>query len=450
MTTKSTKPILWFILPSLLGLFIFIFPVFYTIDGEREMTIPIAFLSNLAGDILAPVIAELTITLAAISVIGSLLYTFTNAAWLQKPIFQSIFAVTPFWLIVRIIGFTLGLLIIFQIGPEWVWGPDTGDLIFELASLLITVFLFAGIFLPLLLNFGLLEFAGTLMNVIMRPLFRLPGRSSIDSLASWFGDATIGVMMTNQQYMEGHYTRREAAVLGTTFNIVSITFTIVILGYLSLEHLFFPYYMTIVIAGFVAAIIMPRIPPLSRFSEDYYEHATPQKEEPKDGRPLLKRAWQGALTRASQVHIVSTGKQGFKNVLELWIGVIPIVLAFGTVTIIIAEQTPLFTWLGTPFIPILELMQVPEAQAASETILIGFADMLLPALIGAEIQSEMTRFIIGCLSVTQLIFMSEVGGLLLASKIPVNFMHLVMIFLLRTIITLPIIVLCAHIVFMFV
>jgi len=79
--------------------------------------------------------------------------------------------------------------------------------------------------------------------------------------------------------------------------------------------------------------------------------------------------------------------------------------------------------------------------------LIGFTDMFLPAIIGAGIEAEMTRFIIVALSVTQLIYLSEVGGLLLGSKIPVNFKDLVLIFLLRTLISLPIITFIAHLLF---
>ena len=59
----------------------------------------------------------------------------------------------------------------------------------------------------------------------------------------------------------------------------------------------------------------------------------------------------------------------------------------------------------------------------------------------------MTRFIVAALSVTQLIYMSEVGGLLLGSKIPVKMLDLILIFILRTLITLPIIVGVAHLLF---
>ena len=124
-----------------------------------------------------------------------------------------------------------------------------------------------------------------------------------------------------------------------------------------------------------------------------------------------------------------------------------VVMALGTAALIVAEYTPVFKWLGLPFIPLLELLQVPEAAEASQTLVVGFADMFLPSVLGSGIESEMTRFIIACVSVTQLIYMSEVGGLLLGSKIPVTFLDLVLIFLVRTLITLPVIVLCANFIF---
>jgi nucleoside recognition membrane protein YjiH len=53
---------------------------------------------------------------------------------------------------------------------------------------------------------------------------------------------------------------------------------------------------------------------------------------------------------------------------------------FGDISLIIAENTPLFEYLGAPFIPILTLLQIPEASLAAQTMVIGFADMFLPAV----------------------------------------------------------------------
>lgn len=432
----------WFLLPSLIGVLIFMVPV---PDSAGSVTIPIAFLSDTLTTALGVVVPWLIVALVAISVVGTLLWWTVRPGFLDNHLGRTLFDVGWMWLAVRVVGLVFALLIILQFGPEQVWGEDTGAVILDLATVLVSVFFLAGLLLPLLLSFGLLDFVGALMTRLMRPLFRLPGRSSVVGLSSWLGDGSIGVLMANQQYVQGYYTKREAAVLGTTFNIVSVTFTVVILGYLGLQHMFLPFYCTIIVAGLIAGIVMVRIPPLSRIPDEYAEGVTPKPEEPAPPRRgMLRRAWSNGLDRGAEVRLGAVVRHGFSNVLEMWVVVVPSILAIGTVSVMLAEHTPLFTWLGAPFIPVLELMQVPEAEAASATLLIGFADMLLPAAFAASIDAEMTRFIIGALSITQLIFMSEVGGMLLASRIPVRFHHLVAIFLLRTVITLPVIVVMAH------
>src|SRR5699024_11174992 len=68
-----------------------------------------------------------------------------------------------------------------------------------------------------------------------------------------------------------------------------------------------------------------------------------------------------------------------------------VVMAFGTIALIIAEYTPFFQWIGVPFIPILDWMQLPDAAEASQTILIGFSDMFMTAVIGSYIDADITR-----------------------------------------------------------
>src|SRR5699024_1453234 len=323
------------------------------------------------------------------------------------------------------------------------------ELLDGLLHVLFAVFLFAGLILPLLMNFGLLDFFGTLMTKVMRPLFKLPGRSSIDTLASWIGDGTIGVLLTSRQYEDGLYTKRSLLLFPTRRSSDLITFTLAVIGEVGLEHMFVPFYLTVLIAGFVAALIMPRIPPLSRKPNTYIDDkSTAVSEEIPEGYNALSYGYEKAIERSKkETSVYKFFKEGGQNVLDMWMGVAPIVMAFGLIALMIAEYTPFFQWLGIPFVPLLEWMQIPNAQEASETILIGFADMFLPAVIGSSIDAEITRFIVAALSVTQLIYMSEVGGVVLGSKVPVSFKDLFIIFILRTIITLPVIVIIAHIIF---
>ncbi|MBM7603721.1 nucleoside recognition membrane protein YjiH [Metabacillus crassostreae] len=441
----TTGDYLKFILPSLIGIFLFVIPL--SINGEFTISVALmaGFVQTAFGEAL-PYIATILITIAA------LLSLFTKiiqpSLIINRSFLNKLFNVSWIWQITRLLGMIFSIIALFKIGPNSVWSEATGGLLlFDLIPVLFSVFLFAGLFLPLLLNFGLLELCGALFTKIMRPLFTLPGRSSIDCLASWLGDGTIGVLLTNKQYEDGYYTKREAAVIGTTFSVVSITFTIVIMSYLDLEKYFFSFYLTIVIAGLACAFISPRIPPLSRKSNTLYNETEKIDETIPSDISSIKWGLQHAIKQARGNKFTTNLKGGIENVLDMWLGVLPIVMAIGTLALIIAEYTPLFKILGYPFIPVLELMQIPEASEASQTMLIGFADMFLPAIIGSGIESEMTRFVIGCLSITQLIYMSEVGGLLLGSKLPVSFLDLVLIFLQRTIISLPIIVVIAHIIF---
>lgn len=445
---KSLKRLLTFLLPSCLGIFLFMVPISY----NDNITIPIAVLSGLVQEWLADSLPAIMTGIIILTLLGTLLIkTVRPAVMNRNPFLKTLLDVPPVWFAARILGAIFAVCVLFQLGPEMIWSENTGGLLLNsLLPVLFSVFLFAGLFLPLLLDFGLLELFGTLLTKIMRPVFKLPGRSSIDCIASWLGDGTIGVLLTSKQYEEGYYTKREAAIIGTSFSVVSITFSLVVISQVGLAHMFVPFYLTITGAGLAAAFIAPRIPPLSRKKDTYYVEKPDDYTEdhiPEGHTPLtwgfaqaLKKA---GHNRGLQAFFISGGK----NVLDMWMGVAPIVMALGTLALIIAEYTPLFQWLGLPFIPLLELLQIPEAKAASETLVVGFADMFLPSVIGAGIESEMTRFIVASVSVTQLIYMSEVGGLLLGSKIPVSFWELFVIFIQRTLITLPIITLVAHFLF---
>ena len=435
-----------FIVPSLLGLLLFMTPVPYG-DG---VTIPIAVLAgefkSLLGD-RAPLVVTILICLAAgLSIITTFFKPLHNTALLR-----TLFLTSLPWLALRVLGALFAIMTLNNVGPEMIWHEYTGGLVLhELMPTLLAVFLFAGLLLPLLLDFGLLELTGSLMSKIMRPLFNLPGRSSIDCATSWLGDGTVGIMLTSQQYEQNLYTKREAAVIATTFSAVSISFALVVVSQVELEHLFIPFYFAVSLAGFVAALIVPRLPPLRRIANEYLNGQAAEQCDlaSKPMKELLAIGVQSAIARAENSRgFKAVLVDGAKNAAEMVFCVLPVVMAIGTLALVVAENTSLFSILGTPFVPLLELLQIPEAVKASETLVVGFADMFIPSIMAASIDNEMTRFVIAAVSITQLIYLSEVGALILGSKIPINLLEMFIIFMLRTLITLPVIAGVAHLIF---
>lgn len=451
MKKYSVATYFYFIIPSLIGVFLFMTPIL----TEEGWKVPIAILANVLAGIVAPIISYFTIGMFAISAIGALIAKFIPRKNAKEPsMLDTLFYVNWFWTITRIIGLAFASMVVFNFGPSAINNENTGGLLMDpnegLVTFLFTIFLFAGFLLPFLTNFGLLEFFGTMMVKIMRPLFKSPGRSSIDALTSWVGDGTIGVLMTSKQYEMGNYTKKEAAIIATSFSVVSITFCIVVLDTVHLARYFIPYYLTVVLCGIVLAIIMPRIYPLAK-KEDTYIDGTPvdySREKLPEGYNSVSHGLENALAIA---HANRDPRQFFKdgsrNVIDLWVGVAPIVMAFGTIALMLAEFTSIFAILGKPFEPILTVLGLPEAAEAAQTMVVGFADMFLPSILGAGIESDVTRFVIAVVSVSQLIYMSEVGGLILGTKIPLKFWDLVVLFILRTLISLPIAALVGHLLF---
>lgn len=442
-----------FIIPSVLGVLLLMTP--FQINGES--TVMVSVISDFIRDGINSVVPiyYLVIITIFISLLLAAIYRFFKPDFIKNNhILLEAADVSWFELFVRF--FSLILAIVVAFGEQWglpqlIWGPDTGGLIlFDLINGLFVIFLVAGFILPFLTEFGLLEFLGVYLTKVMRPLFNLPGRSAVNAVASWVGDGTIGVALTSKQYKEGYYTAREAAAIATSFSAVSITFSLVVVQNIGMMDKFGFFYLIAAVVGIICALIVPRIPPLSRISDSYYhnDESHSADEVIPDGYTKFEWGMHNAIKQAKhngdfKQYIVS----GAETVFSLWMGVIPTIMAIGTVVLIISETTPIFQWLGLPFQPILELLQVPMAQEASQTMVIGFTDMVLPSIMAAEIHAPMTQFIIGAMSIVQLIYMSETGAVILGSDLELSFLDLFIIFIERTIIALPIIVLLAHIIF---
>lgn len=442
--TKAKQNMWKFLIPSLIGVLLFLVPV----KVNDEITIGVGVLASfLLKTFNEQIPLFILIMLGFTMVLTCITVIFKPRAIVDKPFLKSVFLVGPFGIITRIFGFLVGFMAYFQVGPVFISSRNTGGVVlYDLAPVLLTWFLFAGILLPLLVEFGLMEFVGAFLQKVMRPIFTLPGRSSIDTMASWMGAGTVGVLVTMKQYDQGYYTKREAAVIATTFSIASVAFSLVVAQVIGISHLFLPFYLTVCAASIIAAIIMPRIPPLSRKADTYHEEVGQQIDETTpEGMSSFQWGWQQAIAKANTSKSPKKLVQdGVETVLDIWLGLIPLVMSLGAIALILAEFTPIFSMISAPLVPLLEWMRIPEAAGAAPTMLVGFADMFLPAVIGSGLESELTKFIVAALSLTQLVYMSEIGILILRSNIPISFLELLVIFIQRTIITLPIIVLIAH------
>lgn len=455
MENKQQGSLAGFLVPSIIGIILFMIPVQY--DGSWTIVVKIIadMISNAIGDLL-PLLCVGIVTISAI--LGIIFLGKPNFI-ATYPIVANTFSTTAVWVVIRILGAIFIWLT--YLGVEsgeggagvisLITSDDNGGFVLnDLLSVLVVIFLLAGLLLPLLLDFGLLEFIGALLTKVMRPLFTIPGRAAVDCITSWIGDGTLGVMLTANQYEGGYYSKREAAIISTTFSAVSITFSIVVLAQVDLMEYFGLYYLLICAIGIACALILPRIPPLSLKKDEYLVPGKAMGESLPEG---YTSSFQYGLALARERVAEYRGVEQFmegaiKNAAGMWFGVLPVVMCIGTLALVLANHTTIFDTLGLPFMPLLQILDVPQAAEVSKTMIVGFTDMFTPSVLAAgTISSPMAKFIVAVISVTQLIYLSEVGGLILGSKIPVNLPELFILFLERTIISLFIAAPVAHMFF---
>ncbi len=447
--STAAKPVtgptalLRFLLPSVAGAFVFLFPVR---GADGIFTIPMALASGWLTATLADAMPYIVLAIIGVSAIGTVWWSLRPASEAAGGEMRQVFTVNRVWLTIRLVGFAMAAMIVFQVGPEIVWSDITGRIVlFDLATAIVSIFVIAVFLMPLLTDYGLMDLVGTVLSRLFRRLFNLPGRSCIDALASWLSSAPVGILITSQQFERGNYSGREAAVIATNFSVVSVPFCVIVATAVGIEALFLQYYLVVVICGLVAALITPRLPPLSRIPDAYSEAGKQLHEDLHPQGGLLKAGMEAALAKSNSAPGPAAYlKTAVHNLFDVWFGLLPALIAIGTTGLIIVEYTPVFQWASYPLIPVLELFRLPEASVAAPALLVGFADMFLPAVLAKSLESELTRFVVAAVSITQLVYMTEVGVMILKTRIPLNFLQLIQVFLLRTLITLPIAVALAN------
>lgn len=436
----TKKELARFLIPSVLGIIIFLLPI----PHNGSITIPIGMITDCISRLIAPVSAMLVLILVSISaVISAVTSIFKPKCITENKRLAKFFVSSPVNTALKIIGAVILVMVYTQKGPEQIISEDTGGTMLSLVQVIISWFFAASFLIPLLVDFGIMDYIGTLIKDFTQPLFKLPGRSTVDLLASWLGSNSVGVIITANQYEEGYYTAREAIMIATCFSAVSLPFSMVIAAMLHVDSQFIPFYAIVCITGFLCALIMARIPPLSKYPNTYYAPVGKKRDEDTpEGYGKHQWALQLAVKKAANG---PSFLQALNKGIDMFLGIVfqssPIVVAIGTIACIVATYTPVFEWLSIPFGYFLQLLGVEEAFSAAPASIVGFVDMFLPAILASGITSFKTRFVIGILSIVQIVYITEIGTLILSSKMPIKFMGLLAVFLERTIIALPVIVL---------
>ncbi|MCI1693185.1 YjiH family protein [Aneurinibacillus aneurinilyticus] len=408
-----------FFIFSFLGIFAFFVPI--TIEGNSTIV-----LDHIVNAIKAGIPSLLPFYALLVIFLGSL-YPFISKTW-KKDKVNIVFS------FLKIIGFFVAVMLVFHIGPAWLFEKDMGPFLLE--KLVIPVGLLVpigSVFLALLTGYGLLEFIGVLVRPIMRPIWKTPGRSAVDAVASFVGSYSIGLLITNRVFKEGKYTIKEACIIATGFSTVSTPFMIVVAKTLDIMPYWNQYFWTTLVITFIVTAITVRIRPLSRKSDTYYTEKGDPEPEHRD--ELLKSAWNEGMKGAHGApSLLVNITQNFKDGFVMTMGILPSIMSIGLLGLVLAKYTPLFDIIGYVFYPLALLVQIPEPMLASKALSVGIAEMFLPALVVAS-APLVTKFVIAVVSVSSVLFFSASIPCILSTEIPISIPQLIIVWFQRTLLT---------------
>ena len=360
-------------------------------------------------------------------------------------------AVNKTFSIMRIIGVVFLVFMVFGVGPS-VMHESRSELngssiaSFVLNGVLITICIsipLSAVFLPLLLDYGLVELIGVLLRPVMRPVFKLPGRSAVLLITANLGNFSVAHIALNDQYGNGNMTEREAIAIATSFSTSSIAFMMVLAKNARIiENYWNAYFWSAFLITIVISLVGVRIFPLSRIKDDYAPGAVPNPEKMYKQKLLSSAIYEGLdVAEAAQNPAKGVGK-----ILKATLAILAsIVMGAGfssSVGMLLYFNTPIFEWIGYIFRPFMWLVQMPatEAVTASTGAAISLLEVTIPSLLVSAERAVVDwslhiRYMMAVVPITSVIFLGSFVPSILGTNLPVKFWHMMIIWVERMILS---------------
>ncbi len=304
-------------------------------------------------------------------------------------------------------------------------------------NILCAIFL-TSVFVPLLTEYGLVDFVGVFFRPIMRKVFLTPGSSAVIGVSAFLGNYSMGHVLSRKMYERGQFTEKEAVIVSVGFSTCSIGLMINLVNYLGLMPLWNVYVLDILLVTFATTIIIARIPPVRWKKDSYAPGVEPKAEAVCPKQELWREATRQALEKAqaSAPFLVS--------VKDMFIRVIPVICEITgtsmfviTLALLLKDYTPVFSWIGSLFLPVLRLCGLGSQEAYACTLPLG-ACLFEPVLSGVITQgmefSFVAKWIIAIVPYSSIIFFAGFIPSLWKSGIPCRIWEMLLIWVERMVV----------------
>ena len=419
----NSTDIALFIFYALFGIFMFFVPI--TIAGTKS--IPIDHITSLVKKL-----PNYNLVFGVFMVLAGIAYAIKTKSWQKSKLHSVFFAI-------KLVSLVFVFMYLTNKGPARIFDGDMLPLIWNGIMVSVTTIVPIGsVFLAFLTGFGLMEFIGVFMEPVMRPVFKTPGRSAVDAVASFVGSYSLALLITNRVYLEDTYTKKEAAIIATGFSTVSATFMIIVAKTLDLLDYWLAYFWITLFVTFLVTAITARIFPLNKKAQEYYsgKEYVPEEKKKVTFSDALDAGMYGFKYSGSLGSVI---KDNFIDGFKMALNIAPSLLGVGMIGLLLAEYTPIFHIIGYIFYPFTLITRVEQPLMVAQALGMSIAEMLLPAPVVANAGLGLiAKMLVAVVSVSEILFFSASIPVMMGTEIPLKFSDYIIIWIERVILSIVI------------
>ena len=417
----NSTDIALFIFYSLFGIFMFFVPI--TIGGAKS--IPIDHITSLVKKL-----PNYNLVFGVFMVVAGIAYAIKTKSWQKSKLHSVFFAI-------KLVALVFVFMYLTKKGPARIFDKDMLPLIWNgIMVSVATIVPIGSVFLAFLTGFGLMEFIGVFMEPVMRPVFKTPGRSAVDAVASFVGSYSLALLITNRVYLEDTYTKKEAAIIATGFSTVSATFMIIVAKTLDLLDYWLAYFWITLFVTFLVTAITARIFPLNKKAQEYYsgKEYVPEEKKKVTFSEAIEAGMEAYKNSGSLASVV---KDNFIDGFKMALNIAPSLLGVGMIGLLLAEYTPIFDIIGYIFYPFTLITRVEQPLMVAQALGMSIAEMLLPAPVVANAGLGLiAKMLVAVVSVSEILFFSASIPVMMGTEIPLKFSDYIIIWIERVILSI--------------
>lgn len=324
---------------------------------------------------------------------------------------------------------TLLILISFILGKEDFFIRDDKfllvmrDLIYNLVILLPV----SAIFMPFLLEYGLIEIVESYTNKIMKKTFKVSGKVFLNFLVYLLVDTVCGAFFTYRLYKDGKLREREACITILNFSVLSLPLTFDLCNKFNINR--WKLILLEIVFLIICNVIISRIFPLKKKKQRYYVKAGYKDISCKRNR--MKVAIKKRIIRGNNKNIMAYSMSYLNDLIYILMDLIPnIILVFFLGSIIF--NTPfIIDKLNEILILIIKPLHLPNSDIISSISNISFFSNIIGIKVINEDIFYVTKIILSLIITLQGISISFLIPFINKTIFPLNAKEIIIVILER-------------------